>query len=39
MSTHAEFSPDGLRIVTSNRNTARVYRVITLSDLAELPGL
>jgi WD40 repeat protein len=33
----AEFSPDGQRIVTaSDDKTARVLRVVTLSQLAEL---
>jgi WD40 repeat protein len=33
------FSPDGQRIVTASwDHTARIYRVVTLSDLAELLG-
>jgi WD40 repeat protein len=32
----AEFSPDGQRIVTASANTARVFRVVTLSEIAEL---
>jgi len=32
-----KFSPDGQRIVTaSNDRTARVFRVVTLSEVAEL---
>ena len=35
----AAFSPDGLRIVTaSDDKTARIYRVVTLSDIAQLLG-
>jgi WD40 repeat protein len=34
---HAAFSRDGQRIVTaSGDSTARVYRVVTLSEIAEL---
>lgn len=33
----ANFSPDGQRVVTASEDkTARVYRVVTLSDIAEL---
>jgi WD40 repeat protein len=36
---HAAFSPDGQRLVTASRDyTARVYRVVTLSDIAGLLG-
>ena len=34
----AAFSPDGQRIVTAGDHTARVYRVVTISDIAELLG-
>ena len=36
---HVAFSPDGARIVTaSSDHTARVYRVITATELTEILG-
>jgi WD40 repeat protein len=34
----AAFSPDGQRIATAGEHTARVYRVVTISEIAELLG-